>query len=90
MSHVRWQRGEGLAFAADGTLYGVTGLSGELITIDPITGAGTLVGLTSGADFDARFDLSFRNSDNALYVMGFGVECVGLGTCQRQWDTLRD
>ena len=48
----------GLAVASDGTLYaGTTG--GELVTINPVTGAGTLVGvfgagLTSGGAVGLR------------------------------------
>ena len=51
----------GIDFAADGSLYGISrsGGSENLISIDPTTGVGSLIALSS----IARFDLSFRNGD---------------------------
>jgi hypothetical protein len=50
---------EGLGFSLDGTLYGVEGTEGHVITIDITTGQGTLVGTCnlSGIDTGAAVDL---------------------------------
>jgi hypothetical protein len=57
-------------FSSYGTLYGVGISPGgvqQLITINPATGAGTAVGATT-LDASSHFqDISFRNSDDALY-----------------------
>jgi len=70
----------GIDFAQDGTLYGISGNAEQLITIDPLMGLGSLVGPTSGAGFNPRFDLSFRNSDGILFATGLGGTCVDLAT----------
>ena len=44
---------EGLGFDLDGTLYGISGVHDEVITIDITTGAGTLVGRTDLAGIDS-------------------------------------
>ena len=57
-----------IAFAADGTLYGIASSPFQLITIDVNTGVGTLVGPTVGAGTIRGFmDISFRNGDGALF-----------------------
>ncbi|MGD0651052.1 MAG: PEP-CTERM sorting domain-containing protein [Verrucomicrobiia bacterium] len=57
-------------FSSSGILYGVGISPGgvqQLITINPLTGAGTVVGATT-LDASSHFqDISFRNSDDALY-----------------------
>lgn len=44
-----------------------------LVNINPNTGVGTEVGPTESCD--TWTDLSFRNSDNTLFAVGFGEEC---------------
>jgi len=66
IGNIGFQNVGGLAFALDGTLYGVTSRfdrDGELITIDLRSGRGTLVGPTGFNDFAA---LEFA-PDGALY-----------------------
>lgn len=53
-----------------------------LISLDPVTGAGTYVG-----DLDPHpgtgsggFDLAYCESDELMYINGFYVDCVGIGT----------
>jgi hypothetical protein len=52
-----------------GVLYGAAS-TGELITIDPATGVGTLVGPTVNTSTNfGLMDLSFRKSDDALFLV---------------------
>ena len=55
----------GLAVASDGTIYAAT-TAGELITVNPVTGAGTLVG-SFGAGLTSSGDLVLDSND-VLYA----------------------
>ena len=55
----------GLAFAPDGTLYGVDRTSDQLITIDPLTGEGTAVGIVVRSGNGLTF-----TPDGTLYLIG--------------------
>lgn len=57
----------GLAFGLDGTLYGLTGSTGELVTIDTTTGAATVVGAL-GASVSASAGLALDPTTNTLYA----------------------
>jgi len=62
----------GIAFASDGTLYGVSGASaqqGTLMTIDPTNGTPTVIGLLS--DPNAAVDGLRFNSQGVLYGGSF-------------------
>jgi parallel beta-helix repeat protein len=80
---IGFQRVSGMDVDASGTLYatGSSPIRDEhiLLTIDPMTGAGTAVGLTGaeGLGFDTVTDLSFRNGDNRLYVYFGPGDTVG-------------
>jgi hypothetical protein len=58
---------DGLAFAPDGTLYGIRQGGGALYTINPTTGATTLVGLTGLGDPFILGGLTFAGDGN-LYA----------------------
>ena len=58
-----------IAFAANGTLYGISSSPFQLITINVKTGVGSLVGSVGGADFRNFMDLSFRNGDGVLFAV---------------------
>ena len=58
---------EGLAFDRDGTLYGVEGTMGHVITIDIQTGQGTLVGTCNLANIDTGAAIS--PDTGKLYVI---------------------
>jgi hypothetical protein len=64
----------GLAVAADGTLYAGT-TAGELIRINPVTGAGTLVG-TFGGGLTSSGDLVFDSNDVLYGTLNSGGAVV--------------
>lgn len=65
---------DALAFSPDGELFGVSVASYELITIDPITGAGTSVGLLTGLPGSFLGAIEFR-PDGILY----GIDMADAG-----------
>jgi outer membrane protein assembly factor BamB len=64
----------GLAVAADGTLYAGT-TAGELISINPVTGAGTLVG-GFGGGLVSSGDLALDSNDNLFGALDQGGTTV--------------
>ena len=62
---------QALTFAGDGTLYAVTRESNSLYTLDPSTGAGTLVG-SAGALGMRMSGLEYLDSDSTLYATTSG------------------
>ena len=62
---------QALTFAGDGTLYAVTRDTNSLYTLDPSTGAGTLVG-SAGALGMRMSGLEYLDSDSTLYATTSG------------------
>jgi hypothetical protein len=62
---------DGLAFAPDGTLYGISQSDGDLYTINPTTGATTLVGISDLSGFDLG-GLTFDSQGNLFAVVSNG------------------
>jgi outer membrane protein assembly factor BamB len=65
----------GLAVAADGTIYAGTTPAGELVQINPVTGAGTLVG-TFGGGLASSGDLAFDSNDRLFGALDQGGTVV--------------
>jgi sugar lactone lactonase YvrE len=65
----------GLAVAADGTIYAGTTPAGQLVQINPVTGAGTLVG-TFGAGLSSSGDLAFDSNDRLFGALDQGGTVV--------------
>ena len=62
-----------LGFNNNGTLYGISQGSNELLTIDTGDGAGTGV---AGVGLSAMFDLAFRPGDDTMFVADSGTEAL--------------
>jgi hypothetical protein len=84
---IGFERCGGMDFNASGTLYATaerigSGNTSVLININPMTGVGTEIGEIGTAINQTFFDVSFRNSDGALFTSTFGPGpgCVALGT----------
>src|SRR5262245_29836790 len=77
----------GIAFRSDGTLFGLTAFGGSpansLVTIDPTTGASTLVGPT-GLTGIVEGDITFSPTTGILYGLstspGFGLFTINTAT----------
>ena len=72
-----------IAFASNGTLFGISSGPFQLITIDVNTGVGTPVGPTGEAGFRGFMDISFRNDDGVLFATLLppkGTGCTRLAT----------
>jgi hypothetical protein len=88
---IGFQRISGMAVAASGTVYatGVHPLTRQhvLLTIDPVTGAGTAIGPTGveALGLHTVTDLTFRHADQVLYAYlatGDAVGTIDLATAQ--------
>jgi hypothetical protein len=85
---IGFERCGGMDFNAVGTLFATAEQTdgsdtSVLITINPMTGAGTEVGEIGAALAETFFDISFRNSDGILFSSTFYenfVGCIALNT----------
>jgi|GEM_PF-5050215 len=65
----------------DGVLYGIDGGTAELLIIDPVTGAQTIVG-SLGIDPAAVIlaDFAYNEADATLYLIGLNLDAAGFVT----------